>query len=224
MRPTWPRCRIAAGATSRPTCAWSLRRSPRCAASPSSPWRRRPRRTPTASSGSRPPGASSVGGTGGPAPAAPRERELVLDPEPQDHGVARARQAEAGPGDELEPARELAVEHGEHVVLLLARGVGAADLPDVPEEFDPGNEVPREPVVHARPVVELERPALLAHGGQLEAGIQIDGEPPEVARHDGPELELQVRFAPVRYLRLDVPAEVERIAPLLEERAPRAHA
>ncbi len=44
--PTWPRCRIVAGATSRPTCAWSPRRSPQCAASPSPPWRRRPRRTP----------------------------------------------------------------------------------------------------------------------------------------------------------------------------------
>src|SRR5207245_1559438 len=108
-------------------------------------------------------------------PAAPRERELVLDPELQEHGVARARQAEAGPGDELEAAREPAVEHGEHVVLLLARGVGAADLPDVPEEFDPGDEVPREPVVHARPVVEIERTAILADGGQLDAGLQYYG-------------------------------------------------
>src|SRR5439155_1673921 len=94
---------------------------------------------------------------------------------------------------------------------------------DMREGFDARDEGRREPVVHARPVVERESPALLAHGGQLEAGVQIDGESPEVARHDGPELDLEIRLAPVRHLRLDVPAEVERKASFLEKATARPH-
>src|SRR5205814_10707571 len=83
-----------------------------------------------------------------------------------------------------------------------------------------------QPVVNACRVVELERPTLLAYGRQLEARVQIDGEGAEVAGHDRPELELEVRFRVVRQLRLEVPAQIDRIAALVPEGAagPEAHA
>src|SRR5205823_3113344 len=93
---------------------------------------------------------------------APAERELVLDAELQHDRIARPRETEAGTGDELDARpSEPSVDDGEDVMLLRARPIDRADLADAPEELDPRDDVPRQPVVHARGVVELQRAALL---------------------------------------------------------------
>src|SRR2546425_1409459 len=110
-------------------------------------------------------GEASLRRPGRAAPAARGQRELVLHPDPQDHRVARPREAEARADDELEAPGESAVERREDVVLLLARRLETTDLPGVAEEFDAGHEVARETIVHACAVVELQGAALRRHRG-----------------------------------------------------------
>src|SRR5262249_12329680 len=150
--------------------------------------------------------------------------ELVLHLELDDDLVARAREAEARPDDELHSAGDLAIEGGEDVVLLPAGGIDVADRTDPAEELERRLKSPRQAIVDAGGVVELERPPLLTHRRQLEGRVQVDREAPQVAGDERPEFQLEIRLRVVRHLGLEVPSEVEREAALVPQRPSRAEA
>src|SRR5262245_17457319 len=151
-------------------------------------------------------------------------RELVLERQLEDDGIAVSREPEPRSGGDLEPAPQPPVHHREDVVLLLLRRIDVPDLADPAVELDAGDHVRGEPIVAAGGVVELDRTPFLADRRQLEGGIEIDRETAEVTRQDGTELELELRLRIVRHLGLEVPSEVDRVATLLPQGAAPAEA
>src|SRR5262245_14214275 len=158
-----------------------------------------------------PPNRPSVGRRPRSRLPAARPRELVLERQLEDDGIAVSRESEPRSGGDLEAAPQPPVHHREDVVFLLLRRINVADLSDPAVELDAGDHVRGEPVVTAGGVVELDRTPFLAHRRQLERGVEVDGEASEVARQDGSELELELRLRIVRHLGLEVPSEVDRV-------------
>jgi hypothetical protein len=84
------------------------------------------------------------------------DEALHLKVEFHDHAVGTARESETGTDVVLESVGQLTPHYGEYVVLLLTQRIIVIDESDAAVELDAGREVPRQAIVGAVAIAELE--------------------------------------------------------------------